>query len=401
MRAKILLPFTILALGVTILLLETPEGLTQGGPPKGKGGFKFDPALIFDKYAQGKSFFVISEVRDSDRRAELTAYAKKAGITDDKITRERYLKFFEERDQIRATLGFDRMAKGKDYFLISEMWGRDTKEEVTLFAKNAGITDDKITRAQYMKFIEERDKIRAGLSFDKMAQGKTFFLISEVRDRDRKDEMTLFAKNAGIANDQITREHYLKFLDTREQIRDELRTMRQASVPNERIDRQFKGYDRNGDGFLNQEEIQSTMFFKKEWEKWDANKDAKINLDEWRVYSRIRDQQQLPLQKSPDPAKSAKAGGVDVITTDDSARPDNWRAGRLPEGLPSWFKEWDLNSDGQVALYEWRQKSTDPVGKFLAMDANDDGLLTPDEVMRFQRTSAGANGQKTASTKGK
>jgi hypothetical protein len=406
MRAKVLLPLFILALGVTILLLEAPPGITQGFPSKkgGKSGFKSDAGLYFDKMAQGKDFIVITGIRDPDRRDELTLFAKKVGISDDKITRDQYLRFFEMRDEIRAGLSFDKMSQGKGFLAITALRDPDRRDELTLFAKKVGISDDKITRDQYLRFFEMRDEIRAGLSFDKMSQGKGFFVISEVRDRGRKEEMTLFAKNVGINDDRITRDQYLQFLEMREQIREALRSggpLPGTKPPAVDPDRQFKGYDRNGDGFLSKEEIQSTVFFKNEWEKWDANKDSKITLEEWRAYSLVRDQQ-LQQRKSSDTAKSTGSGGIDVITIDHYTRPENWRAGKLPDGLPDWFKEYDLNKDGQVALYEWRQKSTEPISKFLAMDANDDGLLTPEELLRFQRgTNATANGQKTQATKSK
>jgi Ca2+-binding EF-hand superfamily protein len=167
------------------------------------------------------------------------------------------------------------------------------------------------------------------------------------------------------------------------------------------VERMFKRYDRDGDGLLNQEEIGGTKALKNEWQKWDADKDTKINWDEYRTYMKSREQQAQEKkdsrpEKSGDSAKPASSGGVDVIVINEYIRPENWRAGKLPDNLPDWFKEYDINKDGQVAHHEWLKKSTDPISKFFGMDKNDDGLLTPDEVIRsIREASAAASGKTT------
>ena len=63
------------------------------------------------------------------------------------------------------------------------------------------------------------------------------------------------------------------------------------------------------------------------------------------------------------------------------------RFGKLPPGLPDWFVEFDSNSDGQVALYEWlRQKL--PMDEFVAMDLDGDNLITPQELLRWMAEQA-------------
>jgi Ca2+-binding EF-hand superfamily protein len=179
--------------------------------------------------------------------------------------------------------------------------------------------------------------------------------------------------------------------------------MRDQVRRDEQSERQFRGYDRNGDGYLNEPEIQTTQIFKTQWQKWDANQDGKITLEEWRAYM-SGGATAAPAAKGPEktpesaPAKATTSGGVDVITIDEGKRNETWRAGKLPD-LPPWFKECDKNQDGQVAMYEWKAKDK-PLPEFIAMDGNDDGLLTPDEVVRFLRQAAlaasrtnGQNGQ--------
>jgi Ca2+-binding EF-hand superfamily protein len=55
-------------------------------------------------------------------------------------------------------------------------------------------------------------------------------------------------------------------------------------------------------------------------------------------------------------------------------------AGSQPKGLPPWFEALDKNGDGQISLREWLAggKKLDDFRKF---DLNDDGVITPDEVL--------------------
>ncbi len=55
---------------------------------------------------------------------------------------------------------------------------------------------------------------------------------------------------------------------------------------------------------------------------------------------------------------------------------------RLPEGLPDWFIERDLNMDGQVTMAEFAGEWTDEkVEKFLRYDRNNDGIITVEEAL--------------------
>ncbi len=46
--------------------------------------------------------------------------------------------------------------------------------------------------------------------------------------------------------------------------------------------------------------------------------------------------------------------------------------------------ELDTDRDGQIALYEWRRAGR-PMAEFVEMDLNADGLLPPDEYLRYVR----------------
>jgi hypothetical protein len=88
-------------------------------------------------------------------------------------------------------------------------------------------------------------------------------------------------------------------------------------------------------------------------------------------------------------AASMQNGGgspsIRIIEEEDlDARPVVLRAGKLPKGLPNWFKQLDANKDGQVALYEWYKGGKD-VDEFREWDRNDDGFITAEEALYKQR----------------
>lgn len=59
---------------------------------------------------------------------------------------------------------------------------------------------------------------------------------------------------------------------------------------------------------------------------------------------------------------------------------------RLPNGLPSWFIEKDVNHDGQVTMAEYSSNWTDEVAaEFARYDLNNDGVITAEECLRVER----------------
>jgi hypothetical protein len=61
-----------------------------------------------------------------------------------------------------------------------------------------------------------------------------------------------------------------------------------------------------------------------------------------------------------------------------------FRYGKLPKELPDWWERLDTDKDGQIGLYEWRKDGRE-VEAFIAMDLNNDGLLTPEEWIKYQK----------------
>src|SRR5262249_50740168 len=69
-----------------------------------------------------------------------------------------------------------------------------------------------------------------------------------------------------------------------------------------------------------------------------------------------------------------------------------YRAGKLPDNLPAWFKELDRDQDGQVALYEWKAADRS-VEDFVALDRNGDGFITFQEAIHSTiQPKEGGNG---------
>jgi len=305
MRARFALPFvTMIVLVCTILLVEAERG--SSAPQKGPKGGGFDPGKIFDDWmSRGRGYAVISEMKKG--REELELFAKENGITDGKITKDQYLKFWDQRDAIRAKLGKDPMGKK----------GPKNNE-----SKKSDTPVDPVKKAA----------------------------------DDKENE----AKNDAFA------------------------------------EKMFQKFDTNGDGFLNEEEIAKTVNFKSEWTKWDENKDKLISMSEWKAYFK---DSQLQRQKEREKRTEDGKNGKKIVITedDDEERIVVYRLGKMPANIPDWFKDLDLDKDGQVSLFEWHKGGKD-IEEFQKMDRNDDGFLTAEEVVRFQRITLEATQRTTQLT---
>src|SRR5262249_9312848 len=72
--------------------------------------------------------------------------------------------------------------------------------------------------------------------------------------------------------------------------------------PNAWMDERFRLLDRDGDGFLSYEEMTENL--KAEKDKWDVNKDGRIDLMEWREYVKaFLEQQRRSAADSDDRAR--------------------------------------------------------------------------------------------------
>jgi Ca2+-binding EF-hand superfamily protein len=237
-----------------------------------------------------------------------------------------------------------------------------------------------------------------GQLFDRFSGGKNVWIRTDITDPRRQMFFDRVAQSLGITNGQITRE---QFSTAMQQMRSSPggkgstnNGPSQASPPavsqpaaaatgqplsfDQDAEQQFKRRDRNGDGFLNADEMSGKL--KAELARWDRNKDGLIDLNEYKAYLKDR-----MLQRAL--TVPGQSGAAANIEPEEAPRPEVYRAGHLPKGLPAWFTELDTDKDGQVALYEWH-KAGKSVPEFEAMDRNSDGFLTVEELLYYQAALA-------------
>lgn len=240
--------------------------------------------------------------------------------------------------------------------------------------------------------------------FERRANGRGYFLLSEVTFG--RDTLTQWAKDKGLTDGKITREQFQAYFN--ERLKDGPFGMKPPFPPpggppgtppspppggdeaKERMDQwvemRFKERDRNGDGFLNVDEMHDSL--RADLARWDVNKDGLIDLNEYKAFAANR--YQAGPQNNAQPVVSM------IIEEELERRPVIFRAGKLPKELPSWFEQLDTDGDGQVALYEWRQGKRD-LDEFKSLDRNDDGYLTAEEVLRHQNQTRTAANQPNSS----
>ena len=83
-------------------------------------------------------------------------------------------------------------------------------------------------------------------------------------------------------------------------------------------------------------------------------------------------------------AKVTESGSTSPAKTIRFFRPDE----RLPKGLPDWFKARDADGDGQISMAEFRADwPPAKEAEFLHLDLNHDGVITPDECLKVEKSS--------------
>lgn len=151
----------------------------------------------------------------------------------------------------------------------------------------------------------------------------------------------------------------------------------------ERARKLFDRNDANKDGALDAAEVSDALY--EEWRQWDRNRDGLIHFEEFGAYyqdllSRTAGKVasgevvlKLPKGMELPPPNSWPADPQPVLVA---------RNGKLPVGIPDWFTKLDADRDSQISLFEWRSASR-PLTDFQAMDLNGDGLIPPDEYVRY------------------
>lgn len=177
-------------------------------------------------------------------------------------------------------------------------------------------------------------------------------------------------------------------------------------------------HDANGDGQLDQSELTS---MEGDPRLVDANRDGAVTAAEFAEYvarygyrRRIRLMPAVPeesdrskplLSPTATPSLRERAGlarsGIgasepngrtptasDTPSVKKQRTPRKYTVSRdsLPQGLPSWFLLRDADGDAQLTLAEYaRDGSETSIKEFTRYDANDDGVVTPEECLRAPR----------------
>ena len=141
--------------------------------------------------------------------------------------------------------------------------------------------------------------------------------------------------------------------------------------------------DQNGNGLLSPDEM--TDGLRGQLAKWDRNRDGSIDPAEYEAFFLAHHQIVAEAVASGEiPLKLPKGiPGPGQAVAEDQPKA---RRATYPPGLPPWFAEYDTDGDGQVGLYEWRRKGR-PIAEFVQMDRNEDGYLTPAELLHFLENS--------------
>lgn len=257
---------------------------------------------------------------------------------------------------------FDMYARGRPFFLISDT--RMLRDSLTQWAKENNITNGQITRDQFVAFNKKVSDGSIKISMNGFGGMGGPGMSSPVTGGPGTTPGSMGGKfpgfgppGGGAPSGQTTSGQPMG---------------NPIELLNQMAESEFKRRDDNGDGQLNRDEMSSSL--RNDLDRWDTNRDNLIDLTEFKAYFTFR-MQRGDRDNPPNP--------VTVIIEEElDARPVVYRAGKLPKEMPKWFGELDVDKDGQVSLFEWRTGNRD-MEDFRSYDRNDDGLISPEETLRY------------------
>lgn len=158
------------------------------------------------------------------------------------------------------------------------------------------------------------------------------------------------------------------------------------------IEKRFADSDFNRDGKLSFDEINENSPLKSAFKESDTNQDGYIDLNEYKAYIAARFGGGSGDANAGSYGSYAGNGnygsnGRDPRNEKKEELVVAIRYGKLPVGLPNWWDSLDTDKDGQIGLYEWRADGRD-VKEFQKMDLDGDGLVAPQEWLRYNLLSA-------------
>jgi len=231
--------------------------------------------------------------------------------------------------------------------------------------------------------------------------GKGYIDRNEIADPIQKMMFDRFTSQMGITGDRVTKDDFAKGYEKMNAMRMNgggrggsggmgsglggpggTSGSRSGFDMDKFAEEKFKEYDRDSDGKLSFEELPESMKLIRD--QYDTDRDGFIDIAEYKLYIKARFP--TPGVDSGGPGMGAGTIGGSTIVEEDK-RPTVFRVGKLPKELPAWFGTLDTDLDGQVGLYEWR-KGKGSIDEFMEMDLDGDGLLTAEEVLKFNKLAS-------------
>ena len=209
--------------------------------------------------------------------------------------------------------------------------------------------------------------------FDSLNAGANLWRVDGNSQKTFREMHKRIAKQAG-ATDTITREQFRAYAKLNLTEANSPAWRPPETTPESDAERLFREGDRDRTRRMEDYEMSETLLGS--LNKWDRDRDGKIDLEEYTAYYLAR------MVDTP-PAKGEATATSKTTTTSsafDDERPYVLRYGKLPKGLPSWFLELDTDHDGQVGLYEWRTAGRS-IEEFQKLDLNEDGFIVVEECL--------------------
>lgn len=184
----------------------------------------------------------------------------------------------------------------------------------------------------------------------------------------------------------------------------ELMAVRVTEADTRQAQETFNRYDRNKNGFIDQDEISSR------WTgnpmDFDQNRDGRLSISELAVrYARRRADEEGRRDSRNDRGRERdqqRQDAPDLEVKDRFEGKVSFKRAepKLPDGLPGWFAEKDSNNDGQVRMSEYATEWSDEViGEFYSFDRNFDGVITPEEtLLTVEKGPRGSSSSASTST---